>query len=69
MADGPIEPALVVCECGDLQTLHRFGAGACLRVRRGVPCECPKYREPAAVGTAAAGGPSLVEQWTVKPNG
>jgi hypothetical protein len=65
MADGPIEPALVVCECGDLQTLHRFGAGPCLRVRRGVPCECPKYREQQTA-PAAAGGGSLVAQWTVK---
>jgi hypothetical protein len=67
MPNDPIEPALVVCECGDLQTLHRFGAGACLRVRRGVPCECPKYREAVTV-PAAGGGPSLVDQWTVKPN-
>lgn len=66
MDEGPIEPALVLCECGDLQTLHRFGAGACMRVRRGVPCECVKYREPVST-PAAAGGVSLVEQWTVKP--
>lgn len=64
----PIEPAPVLCECGDLQTLHRFGAGACMRVRRGVPCDCAKYREPVAVSVGGDGERiSLVDQWTVKP--
>lgn len=67
--DGPREPAPVLCVCGDLQTLHQFGTGHCMRVRRGSPCECPKYEEPAPVLEEAAAEPgrrSLVDEFTVK---
>lgn len=64
----PYLAPLVVCECGDLQTLHRFGVGPCMRVKRGAPCECQKYREPVAGGAAGVAAPvSLVDQFTVKP--
>lgn len=68
LEDLPRCPAPVLCVCGDPQSLHRFGNGVCLRVRRGSPCDCQKFAEPVPEIEAPEGGRvSLVDQWTVKP--
>lgn len=66
----PIDPVWVICKCGDPQSLHRFGNGVCMRVRRGSPCGCEKYEEPVEEPVAAAEPRvSLVDQYSVKPKG
>lgn len=73
--NGPIVPALVLCVCGDPASIHRFGNGVCMRVRRGSPCGCEKYEEPH-VDPLQTEGPgvaaprrSLVDEFSVKPKG